>query len=262
MQLSGITIYPVKSCAGVELDSVELDRFGPAGDRRWMLVDAGGRFISQREQAALALIGVSPRDGGLRLQLGETALDVQQPDPGAPERRVEVWGDQVRAADAGDEAARVLSEHLGVACRLVHMPADAVRLVDGIYAGAGETVSFADGFPLLLISEASLEDLNGRLDNPVPMNRFRPNLVVRGCPAFAEDGWRRIRIGSMELQVAKPCSRSVIPSIDQATGARDSQINRVLAGFRRFRGQILFGQNLLYAQGGRLSLGDSLEVLE
>jgi uncharacterized protein YcbX len=151
---------------------------------------------------------------------------------------------------------------LGLPCRLVYMPDSCQRLVDGHFARDGETVSFADGFPLLLISQASLDDLNRKLDNPVPMNRFRPNLVVNGCDPFAEDGWRRIRIGDVEFDVAKPCSRCVIPSIDQATAQRDGQINRVLAGFRRFNGQVLFGQNLLYQRAGTLTLGDSVEVLD
>ena len=142
------------------------------------------------------------------------------------------------------------------------MPDTCNRLVDGLYARDGETVSFADGFPLLLISQASLDDLNSRLDKPVPMNRFRPNLVVNRCDRFAEDGWRRILIGDVEFDVAKPCSRCVIPCIDQATAQRDAQINRVLASFRRFNGQVMFGQNLLYRHAGTLTLGDPVEVLD
>jgi uncharacterized protein YcbX len=142
------------------------------------------------------------------------------------------------------------------------MPDTCRRLVDGLYAREGETVSFADGFPLLLISQASLDDLNSRLDSPVPMNRFRPNLVVSGCDSFAEDGWRRLRIGDVEFDVVKPCSRCVIPSIDQATAQRDGQINRVLASYRRVNGQVMFGQNLLYHRAGKLSVGDPVQVLD
>jgi uncharacterized protein YcbX len=141
------------------------------------------------------------------------------------------------------------------------MPDDARRRVQPLYARRGETVSFADGFPLLLISQASLDDLNARLDQPVPMNRFRPNLVVSGCEAFDEDRWQRIRIGTLEFDVAKPCSRCVMPSIDQATAQRDPQINRVLASYRRRDGQVYFGQNLLYPEYGSLAVGDTLEVL-
>lgn len=262
MQLSGITIYPVKSCAGLQLDTVVLDRFGPAGDRRWLVVDHSGRFLSQREQARMALIEVLPLDGGVALQLGGSRLQVAVPSVDAGEMRVRIWEDSVRARLADPAAGEWLSQQLGRPCRLVYMPDDCRRLVDGLYAREGETVSFADGFPLLLVSQASLDDLNGRLDRPVPMNRFRPNLVVQGCTPHAEDGWRRIRIGAVELEVAKPCARCAMPSIDQATGERDPQINRVLASYRRVNGQVLFGQNLLYRQGGQLALGDPVVVLE
>ncbi len=262
MQLSGITIYPVKSCAGINLDSVTLDRFGPVGDRRWLVVDERGRFLSQRDSARMALIRVELVQGAIRLSLGSTSIQAAIPGTDAPELRVSVWADSVRALLAESRAGEWLSEQLGRPCRLVYMPDTCQRLVDGVYARDGETVSFADGFPLLIISQASLDDLNSRLDKPVPMDRFRPNLVVSGCDRFAEDGWRRIRIGDVELDIAKPCSRCVIPSIDQATAQRDGQINRVLASFRRVNGQVIFGQNLLYQRGGTLSLGDSVEVLD
>ena len=262
MQLSGITIYPVKSCAGSNLDNVTLDRFGPIGDRRWLVVDERGRFLSQRDQALMCLVRVEQVQGGIRLSLGDDSIQVTTPGADAPELRVSVWEDSVLALLADSRAAQWLSAQFDRPCRLVYMPDTCRRLVDGLYAREGETVSFADGFPLLLISQASLDDLNSRLDKPVPMNRFRPNLVVSGCDSFAEDGWRRIRIGDVEFDVAKPCSRCVIPSIDQATAHRDGQINRVLASYRRVNGQVMFGQNLLYQRAGTLSLGDSVEVLD
>ncbi|MCB1697414.1 MAG: MOSC domain-containing protein [Pseudomonadales bacterium] len=262
MQLSGISIYPVKSCAGINLDRVTLDRFGPVGDRRWLVVDERGRFVSQREQAHMARVRAEHVGGGIRLSLDDSSIQAAIPGSDAPELRVSIWGDSVVALLADTRAGEWLSAELGRPCRLVYMPDTCRRLVDGIYAREGETVSFADGFPLLLISQASLDDLNSRLDNPVPMNRFRPNLVVSGCDSFAEDGWRRIRIGDVEFDVAKPCARCVIPSIDQATAQRDGQINRALASYRRINGQVMFGQNLLYQRAGSLSLGDSVEVLD
>jgi uncharacterized protein YcbX len=261
MHLSGISIYPVKSCAGIDLNQVRLDRFGPGGDRRWLVVDERGRFVSQRDQARMALIRVEQQAPGLRLSLGDSSIEVAPPAADAPEVNVTIWEDSVRALLADAAASDWLSQQLGLPCRLVYMPDNCQRLVDGLYAHEGETVSFADGFPLLLIAQASLEDLNSRLDNPVPMNRFRPNLVVAGCDAFAEDGWRRIRIGALEFDVAKPCSRCVIPSIDQSSAQRDPQINRVLASYRRVNGQVMFGQNLLYQQAGDLAVGDTVEVL-
>jgi uncharacterized protein YcbX len=261
MHLSAINVYPVKSCAGISLPSVELDRFGPRGDRRWMVVDAAGRFVSQRDTARMCLVRVTAGQGSIRLDCGDSALEVPLPGGEAPRRRVRVWADEVLAADAGEEAAVWFSRHLQKPCRLVYMPDETVRQVDGVYASAGETIGFADGFPLMLISQASLEDLNGRLPSPVPMNRFRPNLVVAGCEPFAEDGWRRIAIGGMVFDIAKPCARCAVPSIVQESGERDPHINRVLAGYRRFDGKIHFGQNLLYQRPGALATGDPVAVL-
>jgi MOSC domain-containing protein len=261
MQLSSITIYPVKSCAGVSLETVELDRFGPAGDRRWLVVDPAGRFLSQRELPAMALIHVEVLAGGIRLRCHGDHVDVRVPEPDRPVLSVRVWEDTVAVQNAGEDAARWLSQHLGVECALVYMPDSTHRRVDGAYAQDGETVGFADGFPLLLLSQASLDDLNSRLDTPVPMNRFRPNLVVTGCEPFAEDSWKCIRIGGIDFRVAKPCSRCVIPSIDQQTGQRDKQINRVLASYRRILGEVRFGQNLLYPSLGTVNVGDPVEVV-
>jgi len=262
MHLSGIYIYPVKSCAGLQLQATCLDRFGPEGDRRWMVVGESGDFITQRDIPRMALIRATPVGGGLQLRCGDSGVEVETPPPGLPLRGVRVWTDRVQAMDAGDEAAAWLSEQLGRSCRLVYMPGESVRRVDGAYAREGETVGFADGFPLLLISQASLDDLNRRLPTPVPMNRFRPNLVIAGCEPFAEDCWKRIRIGALSFDVAKPCARCAIPSIVQETAERDRHINRTLAAYRRVNGQVLFGQNLLYRQTGRLAAGDAVEVLE
>ena len=246
-----------------------LDRFGLQHDRRWMVVDEHGQFITQRTRPAMALIHVEPLPGGVRLQhlqhkagAVETLVEVMRPDS-PPRLTVKVWGDTMAAVDAGDEAASWLTLQLGVSCRLVYMPDTTHRLVNPSYASAEETVSFADAYPLLLISEASLADLNDRLENKVPMNRFRPNLVVGGCDAFAEDAWQRICIGGVELDVAKPCPRCVMPSIDQATAEKDSKILSVLAGYRRGDdGKTYFGQNLLYQTLGELKVGDEVRVVE
>jgi len=260
--LSEINIYPVKSCAGVSLDTVQLDRFGPVGDRRWMLVGEQGVALTQRDRPRMALIIARLLPKGLVLQLADDSIEVDVPDGRAEKCRVQVWGDEIDALDGGDAAALWLSEKLDVNCRLVYMPDNSFRTVDKNYAGAGQTVSFADGFPLLLISQASLDDLNSRLEAPVPMNRFRTNLVVSGCDPFEEDRWKRIRVGEIEFDVAKPCDRCSVPSIDQQTAGRDKSINRVLASYRRRDGKIYFGQNLLFRGTGILRLTSIVEVLE
>lgn len=261
MHLTEIFIYPIKSCRGLRVDVTRLDRFGPRWDRRWMVVTPEGEMLTQREFSGLALIEVALLEQGLRMAFSGSRFDVAYPTETDHQLTVRVWDDLVTAIDAGDGPANWLSDVLKKRCRLVFMPESCFRRVDGAYASAGESVGFADGFPLLLISQPSLDNLNERLDVAVPMNRFRPNLVVSGCDPFAEDDWQRIRIGALEFDVAKACSRCVMPSIIQETAERDPQINRVLAGFRRFQGQILFGQNLLYQREGEISVGDSVEVL-
>ena len=261
--LSELHLYPIKSCGGVSVRSAALDRFGLVGDRRWMLVDERNVALTQRESNTMALIHTEVISGGLRISLEGEALEVAIPlFPNATGTEVTVWGDKVQALDGGEEAARWLSERLSRQCRIVFMPDDSRRLVDKNFAKTGETVSFADGYPLLLISQASLDDLNGRLETPVPMNRFRPNLVVSGCAPFEEDRWKRIRIGDVEFDLPKPCARCVMPSIDQRTGMRDRAINRVLASYRRREGTIYFGQNLLYREMGILNISAPVKVIE
>ena len=270
MQVSEISIYPVKSCAGHGVNSVMLDRFGPSGDRRWMVVDENGDFLTQREYPELARVVPTPAPGGLVLAAGyhggAAALEVAIPGADSEHLSVGVWGDRVAAKDAGAPAAAWFSELLERPARLVYMGDECQRPVDPEYAEEGETVSFADGFPLLLISRAALDFLNSKLSVAVPMNRFRPNIVVEGCAPHAEDGWRRIRIGPVELAVVKPCARCVIPSIDQASCERDPEILRVLSSYRRRAGadgtrQVYFGQNLIYRAAGRIGVGDPVEVL-
>lgn len=266
LQISELSVYPVKSLAGVSVERAALTPFGLAGDRRWMLVDDQGLFITQRDHPHLARCKAQSGRDSLTLQWNDATLTVPIPDGTASTRAVEVWGDGVAALDAGNDAAQWCQQYLQLPCRLVYMPETAQRLADPEYARPGQRVSFADGFPLLLISHASLDELNRRLPEPVPMNRFRPNIVVSGCQPFAEDEWRRIQIGDQVFSVAKPCSRCVMPSIDQATGARDRDINRVLASFRRWEGQIWFGQNLSYDiqrdTTTEIATGQSVRVLD
>lgn len=187
-----------------------------------------------------------------------------EPASGELEHRipVRIFDDDARGAVVGAEADRWFKRFLGVDCRLVYMPDDVVRPVDPRYAQSDDRVGFADGFPLLLLSEASLADLNSRLPEPVTEDRFRPNLVVSGADAFAEDGWRRLRLGGVGLRVAKPCSRCAITTVDQATGERGKEPLRTLDGYRRVGSKVMFGQNLAHDEPGEIGVGDRLEVLE
>ena len=262
MELSAIHRYPVKSARGHALDEATMDRFGLEGDRRWMLVDSRGRFYSQRRLPNMACLDVAITTLGLRLSWQGESIEAATPDARGECVISTVWEDTVVAPVAAEPVNAWLSERLGEAVRLVYCPDTALRGVEPGYAPPSQLVAFADGYPLLLVSEAALEHLNTRLPEPVPIDRFRPNLVIRGAEPHAEDGWKRIRIGRADVTLVKPCSRCAIPSVDQSTGERDPHINGVLAQYRRRAGVIYFGMNAIAAGGSTFSVGDAVTVLD
>jgi uncharacterized protein YcbX len=263
VQIIGLYRYPLKSARGSSLAEASLDPFGIEGDRRWCLLGEDGKVITQRDCPALATIEVQPIDGGIELHShGGEPIAVPVPKPGAELLSVQVWRDRTEGEAAGVEADAWLSGMLGLRCRLLYMPLSTCRQVSLEYGQPGDRVSFADGYPLLLTSEASLADLNRRLDRALPMDRFRPNLVIDGKVPFAEDDWARIRVGSTEFRVAKSCARCVVTTTDQRTGARGPEPLRTLASFRNVGGSILFGENLIHEGPGPVRLGDPVEVLE
>jgi uncharacterized protein len=259
--LSGLYVYPIKSCAGISLQSADLSATGLRHDRSWMLVDETGEFMSQRAHPRMALISIRFSAEHLIVSAPDMPdLEIPLYPHAGDSIEVRVWGDASRGALVGEEADRWFGEFLRFPCRLVHKPDDDVRLVDSLYAENGDQVGFADGFAFLLISEASLEDLNTRLEDPLPMNRFRPNFVVRGCGPYAEDGWGRLRIGSVPFRVAEPCPRCAITTVDQETGARGNEPLRTLANYRKFDGEVFFGRNLIQDALGSVHLGDPVET--
>lgn len=262
VEVSGLFFYPLKSAAGISASTVMLDEFGFRNDRRWMLVDDQGQFLSQRRFPRFCLVHVMIADDYMQVSApGQVTLTVNVPSSEASPRQVVVWEDTCQVADAGDTAASWFSDFLQQECRLVYFPDDVHRQVDTRFAHPGEVTAFSDGFPILLISEASLAALNAKLATPVGMDRFRPNLVVRGCEPFAEDGWQTLALGDWKLRVVKPCSRCIIPNIDQETAQRQSEPAKTLATFRRRDNKVFFGQNVIHQGPGRLSLGDRLEIL-
>ena len=262
--VSALYQYPVKSCAGWHGDRLSFDRYGFARDRRWLVVDPDGRFLTQRELPAMARIRPRPTngDGGLVLT-APGAPELAVPVTGTP-ATVQVWADRVSALDLGAAPAAWLEQVLDRPARLAAMAPDWRRPVDPDYGDPGDETGFSDGFPFLLISEGSLADLNQRLPRPLPMSRFRPNIVVAGCAPFAEDRWRRIRIDGHEFAVVKPCTRCKITTTDQDRGQRDGpEPLRTLAGFRRHGQGVVFGQNLIHrSRAGSLAVGALVEVLE
>lgn len=244
------------------MTQVELDMCGFVGDRRFLLVDAQDRFISQRSHAALARLETELRsDGTLSLATaGHGRIEVP-PGPG-PLRRVTIWSDTVAAVDCGAPVAAWLSAWLGAPTRLVRC---GERWNRPVRQSPQDQVAFADAFPLLVISQASLDGLNERLDFPVPMDRFRPNLVVAGaCTPHAEDSWPRLRVGRVVLRAAGPCGRCIVTTTDQLTGDRSREPLRTLATYRRSeRGEVEFGQNYIpECKSGRIEIGDTVEPLK
>lgn len=190
------------------------------------------------------------------------ALEVLFDGEVGPTSRVQIWDDECAAVSEGGDAARWFSQHLDISARLVRMAGDDARPLGSSTAQPGDHVSFADGFPFLLLSTASLHDLNRRLSLPVPMDRFRPNIVIDGCGPHAEDDWNRIMIGEVSFRFAKPCARCVITTVDQASGERGREPLRTLSTYRTVEGQVLFGQNLVHEGRGVVQVGDSVGVLE
>ncbi len=259
-KVSELAIYPVKSFAQISLNSVFVDGFGFSGDRRWMVVTEDGNFVTQRQYPKMCLVRQYLLENGIRLSVTGMPDLIVTESSCVTQCKVIVWNDCCNVLDAGDEAADWVSRFLGFGCRLVFFPEDGFRQVDRNYAKAGDKTAFSDGFPLLLISQASLDDLNGRLDSPIEMVRFRPNLVVSGCDAFAEDDWKRLQIGDITFRVVKACSRCVIPCIDPLTGERGKEPLKTLNGYRRRGNQVYFGQNVIAEGTGRLEVGMAVRV--
>lgn len=267
LRLSALYRYPIKSTAADVLSEARVRLQGLEGDRRWMLVDpVTGRFLTQRALPQMGRIRAHWREGGsLTLMVpGMEPLEVKVPEADSVLREVTVWSDCLQAPDAGDEAALWLAAAIGRPCRLVHVPESRARQVDANYAQPDDRVGFADGFPLLLIGQSSLDDLCARVGRPLEMLRFRPNLVIEGSAPYAEDGWKRIRIGDLEFEVAKGCSRCILTTIDPQTGERsaDREPLTTLKTYREREGDVYFGQNLLPRGIGELRLGMPVEVLK
>ena len=266
LRLAAIVRYPVKSLRGHILRDAVVEPCGIAGDRRWMVVDETGRFVTRREVPDMALIDVIPDADGLTLShplLGTRR--VARPDDRSPLMHVRIWRDFLDVRRASPAAAAFLSEALRRRVHLVHQATVDSRPIDPRFARPGEHVSLADGYPLLVTTTASLAALNDRLPVPIGMDRFRPNLVIDGALPWDEDGWQRLRIGTVVLRLAKPCSRCVITTQDSFTGRReqgDEPLTTLRAMGRSQSGGIMFGDNAIPEMSGTLRVGDPVEILD
>ena len=265
MHVVALNVFPIKGCRGTSLTEVEVDRIGLVGDRRLMLVDSRGRFVSQRENPRLATL--EPWRAGTTLEVRAESGDVLklELDPAGPMRSVSVWGRHgIEANDQGDTAAAWFSEILLDSYRLVYFGPGARNPVDPEFSPRADAeTAFTDGYPIMAALQESLDDLNTRLDEAVPMERFRPSVVVGGAPAWSEDAWSVIDLGGVRCDAVKPCARCVVTTTDQWSGARHPHQEplRTLASFRTRPGfGAVFGQNLVPQCTGRIRVGDPVAL--
>lgn len=262
--LSNLTYYPIKACRGFDVTESHVERMGLVNDRRMMIVTPEGEFLTQREYAKLALITPTLKSNSVSLSAPNfDSIQIAIQTSGTP-TPVNIWKSKaVSAIDQGDESAQWLSDWLGISVRLVHVADGFKRKLNPEFAvNADDHTGFADGYPILIISEASLQDLNSKLDSALPMNRFRPNIVVQNCEPFAEDTWKRIRIGDVEMALVKPCPRCEVTTIDKETLEESKEPLKTLATYRKQPGGAMFGVNVIPLNEGEIKVGMSVEILE
>ena len=259
--LSAITLYPVKSLAGISVNSWPVTKTGLQYDRKWMLIDHAGQFLSQRKLPQMALIKTALTGSHLILSAsGMEDLSLPLTPTDGDIINSTIWHDQCDARSTSQEADQWLSHFLNQDCRLVYQADEMIRQVDPNYGRHTDNVAFSDGFPFLIISENSLVSLNREMQLNLPMTRFRPNLVISGCPGYAEDSWREISIGTIDFRLPKPCSRCAIPTIDPETAQTGKEPLKTLNRTRKWQNNVYFGQNALHTQSGILTVGDTLLV--
>jgi uncharacterized protein YcbX len=255
-RITRLFVYPVKSLAGVEVARMPIDARGPVDDRRFVVVDAADRFVTQRDHPKMALLRATLDPGGLTLGTDGGAVRVPLEGDG-PEREVAVWGDRVRARDRGDEVAAFLSGFLGLPVRLMQQ-----RGRRPLRRFPEDEVGFADGYPFLLVGQASVDAVNARVRrHDVDVRRFRPNIVVDGLEAFGEDRLSRLRLGDVTFRAPKRCPRCAMVDVDPDAGAPTKGVLATLTTFRREGTDIFFGMNLIHDGPGEIAVGDRLEPL-
>jgi uncharacterized protein YcbX len=270
VRLAELYVYPLKAARGIALDRVDVLAGGLRHDRRFMLLDARGEFITQRKHPRMALITTALVGNSLAIAVpGAQTAAIELPVREGPRRTVRIWNDDVEAVEVKSPVVEALSEHLGERCSLVFMPHDTVRPVEAPYGAPGDRVGFADAYPVLLATRASLADLNARLPASVPaaaMDRFRPNLVIEGGDPYEEEAYPRVRVGALTFRMPKRCSRCAVTTVDQQTAAVGKEPLRTLATYRTENNYVYFAQNLIpdALDGDRavtLSVGDEVRYL-
>ncbi len=260
--LSHIFIYPVKSLAGIEVSNWQVNKKGLLHDRKWMLIDSNNQFLSQRHIPKMALIHTQLTKTELILSnalSGSISLPLNP--QGGHDIISTIWNDQCPSKTISQEADQWLSDFLEIECKLVYQADEVSRFVDPKYAATTDIVNFSDGFPFLITSEASLDSLNQAMDLPLPMQRFRPNLVISHCNSYAEDSWREISINNINFRLPKPCSRCAVPTINTDTAETNKEPLTTLSRIRKWNKKVFFGQNALHNNTGELSVNDKVNVI-
>lgn len=268
--ISEIWIYPIKSLAGIRLKKTIVKQKGLQYDRRWMLVDTEGRFLTQREHPKMALFSVAITNGHLVIssQLKGTDAVAQfikldlNTEVSGNFLKVNIWDDDVEAVEVNPEYSAWFSKQLNIECRLVFFPEENRRDADPDYAKNKEQVSLADGYPFLIIGQSSLDELNKKLNEPVSIRRFRPNFVFTEGLPHEEDSWRNFTIGSVSFEGVKPCSRCVLITVNPETGETGAEPLKQLSTYRKKNSKVYFGENLLARSYGEVNEGDVIEIID
>ncbi len=262
--ISEINIYPIKSLSGVSLPKAKVEERGLEFDRRWMLVDENNVFLSQRRFPEMSLINVELLEDGLKISHKFKNFDplfILYDDYVEDEVEVKIWDDVCPALPVSNTADCWFSKALNTPCKLVYMHDSSKRMVDKKYTSDSKMVGFADGYPFLLIGQSSLDDLNSKLITPVPMNRFRPNIVFKGGEPFEEDNIKTFKINEIKFSAVKPCARCSITTVNQETSGTGTEPLLTLSKYRKFDNKVLFGQNLVHEGSGIICIGDEIEIL-
>ncbi len=261
--LSGIFVYPVKSLSGIKVSNWQVNAKGLLHDRKWMLIDNQHQFLSQRKIPKMCLIKTQLTDSELTLSAeGYDCFSLPINPCDGETCNTTIWKDSCPAKTTSKQANQWLSDFLGIQCQLVYQPDNVVRSVDPHYAKKTDQVNFSDGFPFLIVSEASMNALNSEMNLQLGVERFRPNLVISECEAYAEDSWREISINNIAFRLPKPCSRCAVPTINPATAEKSKEPLRTLNRIRKWNKQVYFGQNALHNNLGELSVGNKVQILQ
>jgi len=263
LTLSEMFIYPIKSMGGISLKSSEIEERGLKYDRRYLLVDENGVFMTQRDFPQMSLLKLSFTDKGFKvLNIKDNSSTIIPFKSGSKERiRVKIWDDYCEAVPLNKEVADWFSNAINNKCSLVYMPDFEKRLVEKKYIDQNHIVSFADAYPFLIIGQASLDDLNSKLTLPVPMDRFRPNFVFAGGNPYEEDKWETFKIGKAEFRAVKPCARCVITTTDQETAFRSVEPLKTLSEYRNIKNKVMFGMNLVCCSMATISINEKITLL-